>query len=83
MRLADDPAQAQRLSEFLAQGRHATMDWMAETEERRASPLKLWPDARTAIVLAQNYAPDMDPLERLEDRGAGVISVYALNRDYP
>ncbi len=33
-------------------------------------------------MLAQNYAPDMDPLERLEDRGAGVISVYALNRDY-
>ena len=58
------------------------MAWMAETEDRRASPLALWPEARTAIVLAQNYGQDLDPLARLEDKGAGVISIYALNRDY-
>ncbi len=77
-----DAGQAGRLRQFLAAGRHGGMQWMAETEERRASPLGLWPEARTAIVLAQNYAQDMDPLARLEDRQAGVISVYALNRDY-
>ena len=58
------------------------MDWMAETEERRASPLALWPEARSAIVLARIMGQDLDPLERLEDRASGVISVYALNRDY-
>ena len=79
---AHDPLQAERLSHFLAEGRHGAMAWMAETAERRASPLALWQQARSAILLAQNYATDLDPLERLKDTEAGVISVYALNRDY-
>lgn len=81
-RVGEDPAQAGRLRHFIAQGHHGSMGWMADTEERRASPLNLWPAARTAIVLAQNYAQDIDPLERLKTRDTGVISVYALNRDY-
>jgi epoxyqueuosine reductase len=80
--LAEDALQAGRLMAFLEAGRHGTMGWMAETRDRRASPLALWPEARSAIVLAQSYTPDMDPLARLEQRGTGVISVYALNRDY-
>ncbi len=59
--LRDDPVRAGRLSEFLASGHHGSMDWMAETAPRRASPLTLWPDARSAVVLAQNYAPDIGP----------------------
>ena len=82
VRLSDDPQQAERLRDFIALGRHASMAWMAETEQRRASPLSLWPEAKSAIVLAENYAPGFDPLARLEDRQSGVISVYALNRDY-
>jgi len=81
-RLGPDPAQAERLRQFIAEGRHGSMGWMEETEQRRASPLMLWPEARSAILLAQNYAQDMDPLARLERRDTGVISVYALNRDY-
>jgi epoxyqueuosine reductase len=77
-----DPLQAERLSTFIAEGRHGTMDWLAETAARRASPLYMWPQAKTAIVLAQTYGQDMDPLERLKDRQSGVISVYAMNRDY-
>jgi epoxyqueuosine reductase len=81
-RPADDPVVAERLRHFLSEGRHGGMGWMAETEDRRRSPLAMWPEARSAILLAQNYAQDLDPLERLKDRQAGVISVYALNRDY-
>ena len=81
-RLAADPQQAARLHQFIAEGRHGSMDWLAETEARRASPLALWPEARTAIVLAQNYGQDLDPFERLKDKASGVISLYALNRDY-
>ena len=80
--LADDPLLANRLHAFIAEGRHGTMTWMAETQDRRESALKLWPEARSAIMLAQNYGPDVDPMSRLQDKGAGVISVYALNRDY-
>ena len=80
--IIDDPLPGQRLAAFIAHGRHGGMDWMAQTQNRRGNPLALWPQARTAIVLAQNYGPDMDPLKRLDDKSSGVISVYALNRDY-
>jgi epoxyqueuosine reductase len=79
---AHDPVQAGRLRQFLSEGRHGGMGWMAETEARRASPLSLWPEARSAILLAENYAQDLDPLARLKDRQAGIIAAYALNRDY-
>jgi epoxyqueuosine reductase len=81
-RPSDDPLAAERLGHFLAEGRHGGMTWMEETRERRASPLSLWPEARSAIVLAQNYTQGLDPFERLKDGQSGVISVYALNRDY-
>ena len=77
-----DPLPGQRLAAFIASEHHGGMDWIAETQGRRGNPLALWPEAKTAIVLAQNYGPDMDPLKRLEDWSSGVISVYALNRDY-
>jgi epoxyqueuosine reductase len=71
-----------RLDLFLEQGRHGDMSWLAQRREQRKSPAALWPDARSAIVFAQNYGQDMDCMARLEQRGTGVISLYALNRDY-
>jgi len=44
-----------------------------------------WPRRRSAalpIVFAQPYTPAIDPLSRLDDTSAGVISVYALNLYY-
>ena len=58
------------------------MGWMEETAERRADPLTLWPDAKSIVMLAMNYAPEEDPLPRLKERDHAVISVYAQNRDY-
>jgi epoxyqueuosine reductase len=71
-----------RLEEAVLDGRHATMEWMAETLPRRRDPRAMWPHARSAIVLGMNYGPDHDPLEILEKRDRGAISVYAQNRDY-
>jgi epoxyqueuosine reductase len=51
-----------RLRQFLADGHHATMEWMAETQERRGSPCVLWPEARRIITLAMTYAGEGDPL---------------------
>jgi epoxyqueuosine reductase len=85
LRIADPSAAAkagERLEEFLSWGREGDMGWLRETAPRRASPLALWPQARSAIMLAMSYAPELDPLERLEARDTGVISVYALGRDY-
>ncbi len=71
-----------RLREFVADGFHGSMDWIAETLERRADPKTLWPEVRSIIVLAMNYGPDHDPRDVLGKRDRGAISVYAQNRDY-
>lgn len=77
------PARAgEQLQAFLDAGHAGEMSWLAETAERRRSPNTMWPDAVSAIILAQPYTPEADPLSRLGARSAGVISVYALNRDY-
>jgi len=75
------PASA-RLAEFVAAGRHGSMDWIERTATRRAHPLAMWPEARSAIVLGLNYGPDHDPLTALEARSRGAISVYAQGDDY-
>jgi epoxyqueuosine reductase len=71
-----------RLKTFVEKGRHGTMDWMAQTAQRRAHPTALWPDARSVIMLAMNYGPDENPLDLLKRRDRAAISVYARNRDY-
>ncbi|MHB8886796.1 MAG: epoxyqueuosine reductase, partial [Methylovirgula sp.] len=58
------------------------MNYMAETKERRGTPLALWPDTKSIVMLGMNYAPSGDPLALLEDRNAANISVYARHRDY-
>ncbi len=72
----------ERLNAALAQGWQDGMAWMAETAERRSSPVALWSGARSVIMLGVNYGPDRDPLETLAQGDRGTISVYARNRDY-
>lgn len=80
---ADEPWLAEaRLREFVAEGRHGAMSWMAETLERRVHPTAMWPAARSAVVVALDYGPDTDPLDALARRDEGVISVYAQGKDY-
>ena len=77
-----DPLRAARLEEWLGEGRHAGMEWMAARKDQRASPTGLWPEARSVIALGMSYAPDGDPLALDGDGGAARISVYAQGRDY-
>ena len=80
---ADEAWQAgDRLAEFVADGHHGTMGWMAETLARRQHPTAMWPDAKSAVVVGLNYGPEQDPLPLLERRSEGVVSVYAQNADY-
>jgi epoxyqueuosine reductase len=76
------PLAGERLQQFLAEGAHGDMSWMATTAERRADPRALWPEVRSVIMLGLNYGPDHDPLEILKARGRGAISVYAKGEDY-
>lgn len=58
------------------------MDWLAEREDWRGDPAKLWPYARSIILLGMNYGPEGDPLATLAQTSCANISVYARHRDY-
>ncbi|MBC2886224.1 tRNA epoxyqueuosine(34) reductase QueG [Ochrobactrum sp. CM-21-5] len=76
------PQAPERLRQYIAEGHHADMLWMEETEARRANPSVLWPEVRSIMMLAMNYGPDSNPLTVLEQKDRAAISVYAQNRDY-
>ena len=81
-RAAPPPEAADRLAAYLAQGHHGDMVWMETSAARRADPTQLWDAARSIIVLGLNYAPHSNPLDILERRERGAISVYAQGADY-
>ena len=66
-----------RLQEFLDDGAHGDMAWLAANPERRADPRTLWSDVRSIVMLGVNYGPDDDPLQILGKRDRGAISTYA------
>ena len=76
------PDAAGRLAAFVADGRHGQMGWMAERMGWRGDPAALWPEARSVVMLADSYAPGVDPLAVLDARERGAISVYAQGKDY-
>lgn len=81
------PAQASadtgiRLAAFLEAGLHGHMQWLARRAHWRSNPKALWSSAKSAIVVALNYAPADNPLERLKRRRRATISAYAQNADY-
>ncbi|WP_439121940.1 tRNA epoxyqueuosine(34) reductase QueG [Marivita sp.] len=78
----DVPDVPARLQAFLDAGHQGQMGWLAERTHWRGAPQVLWPEAQSVIVLAENYGPEHDPLEVLEQPEQAAISVYAQNRDY-
>ena len=71
-----------RLRNFLRDGAHGDMDWLATNPERRANPRTLWADVRSIVMLGVNYGPEEDPLQILIQRDRGAISTYAKGDDY-
>lgn len=76
------PRAPERLANFLDDSHHGTMEWMAETKERRADPKTLWSEVRSIVMFGLNYGPDEDPRYLLSMKDKAAISVYARNRDY-
>ncbi len=73
---------ARDLSAFLARGYAGDMDWLARHRARRAAPRLLWPEVESIVVVGANYGPAHDPRRLLDERTRGVISAYAMGRDY-
>jgi epoxyqueuosine reductase len=67
-----------RLADWIAEGLHGEMAWMAKDPDRRSDPRRLLPGARTVIALATFYA---GPAEE-DAASVGRVSRYARGRDY-
>ena len=78
----EDPLRSARLEQWLGEGHHGSMEWMATRAEQRRSPQGLWPAARSVIALGASYAPGRDPLALERSDTHARISVYAQGRDY-
>lgn len=67
-----------RLEQWLRQGRHGAMGFMADHFDLRSDPRKLVPGAKSVISLAYNYFTE----PQQQDPGAPKLSTYAYGRDY-
>ncbi len=76
------PLAAERLRDWIADGCHGDMLWMADTATRRGTPRGLWPEVRSVIALGTSYTPALYPLRHADHPDIGAVSVYALGRDY-
>ena len=79
---AEDVLRSERFEQWLAEGRHGSMEWMESRKEQRRSPQGLWPEAKSVIALGMSYAPDLDPLALEGEPDKARISVYSHGRDY-
>ncbi|TXK29837.1 tRNA epoxyqueuosine(34) reductase QueG [Ottowia sp. GY511] len=77
------------LLDWLSNGFHGSMDYMAVHGLRRARPAELVPGTVSVITARMDYLPRQTPQDwqavewaRLERPTEGVVSVYARGRDY-
>jgi len=78
-----------RLAQWLANGFHGEMDYMAAHGTKRARPAELVPGTASVITARLDYLPrGTEPgwqqieWQRLEEPRSAAISVYARGRDY-
>jgi epoxyqueuosine reductase len=77
------------LAQWLAQGFHGDMHYMAAHGTRRARPAELVPGTVSVITARMDYLPRGTPedwqaveFDRLRRPGEAIVSVYARGRDY-
>lgn len=79
---AEPSAFAPQFRAWLAQGKHGTMTWLAETTDARLDPAKVFDDARAIIMVADVYASRAVATRETPTPGVGRIARYARGRDY-
>jgi epoxyqueuosine reductase len=68
-----------RLLAWLGRGYHGQMTWMARDPEMRTDPRRLFPAARSVVVVAKNY---YTAARHTDDPATGKVSRYAWGDDY-
>jgi len=75
--LPDMTLEAEQLKNWLAQGFHGEMQWMADQFEKRQFPQQLMPETKTVLCVAMNYYPG-----ELPNNAQAKIARYAQGDDY-
>lgn len=70
--------EAQRLENWLHQGKHGQMHYMANHIDKRLDPTRLVPGAKSVVSLMYNYYPEKD----LAQKGSYQLAKYAYGQDY-
>lgn len=76
---AEAPESVGQFQQWLGQGFHGEMQYMARKVDRRSEPQKVLPGVKSIITLAVSYYQEN---EREHGGGAGVIARYARYKDY-
>ena len=71
-------SEAKKLEQWLNQGMHGQMGYMANHFEKRIDPRKLVPGAKTVVTLTYNHFTEKEQV----DPNAPKISKYAYGKDY-
>ena len=74
-------AHADTFQQWLADGCHGDMSWLARDPQRRCDPREVLPGCRSVICLALNYYPGASPFPP-GAAGGYRIARYAWNNDY-
>ncbi len=74
------PEQYENYLNWLKDGNHSDMNYLARDPQRRKSVLEIMPEAKTVIVLGLPYYSK--PQSPKPERFAGRVSQYATGRDY-
>jgi epoxyqueuosine reductase len=69
----------QFLREWLHRGYYGEMNWLTRDPEQRADPRRLFPEARSVVVVALNY---YTPNQHSNNSATGKVSRYAWGDDY-
>lgn len=79
---ADASTYRDYFKQWLDDGRHGTMQYLARRFDERTDPRVYVPEARSVICVAINYHVPLEPLPEHEKRFHGKIARYALGEDY-
>lgn len=78
----DHSEHQENYQQWLDQNYHGTMGYLANNEHLRFNPTELHPGTCRIISLSMEYLPQLDGKQMLDEPNKGLISRYALGRDY-
>jgi epoxyqueuosine reductase len=79
---AQPPPHAEAFERWLEDGRHATMEWMRRSQERRTQPDLVLPGIRSVVCLGVSYWQGGEAVATHPEGTTGRIARYAWGGDY-